>query len=65
VIFIVSTSQKQSIFADINSLKSGFLNLHGKSTSKKCKVKVKDGIISGFLGTITVDRYNSCTFISS
>jgi hypothetical protein len=43
------------LHSDINSNKSGFLNLTGQPYCKKCRsAKVKDGIITYFLGTISL-----------
>jgi hypothetical protein len=58
---------KKSMFAglhsDINSPKSGFLHLMGQPYCKKSRsAKVKDGIITYFLGTISLidTRVGSC-----
>ncbi len=47
------------LHSDINSPKSGFLHLMGQPYCKKSRsAKVKDGIITYFLGTISfIDTY--------
>ncbi len=43
------------LHSDINSHKSGFLHLTSQPYCKKCRsAKVKDGIITYFLGTISL-----------
>ncbi len=47
---------------DINTPKSGFLNLTGQPYCKKSRsAKVKDGIITYFLGTISLIDTLDCT----
>jgi hypothetical protein len=62
VLLIVSTSERESIFAalysDINSLKSGLFHKNGQPNSQKGRAKVSDGIIlvTTFLETLSVDQ---------
>jgi hypothetical protein len=54
ILFIVSSSKKDELNSNLNSLKSGLLHL----TGQKGKAKVKDGIILwNILGTISVYGY--------
>jgi len=62
--FIVSTFQRESMFAalhsGINSLKSSLHRLTGKPNAQRGRAKVRDGIISAtiFLGATSVDQYS-------